>query len=252
MRLGKTPVMPVGLDGNPEPIVSAQRNRMLAEIAAHITRIDAPRVMIGVDGRSGVGKSTFADELAGVLQAQGSSTLRSTTDLFHRPRHERMRRGPTSPDGYYLDSHQLTVITDGLLVPFREGASSVTASAFDEPSDTTRTLVANVGERAVLIFDGLFVHRPELRPFWNLTITLVADRRCDAAWLDYLEANLPADPTERAEEIDRRLQRARWPRYREGWRRYVDSLPPDGVDLVIDNEDFSNPSILARAPESST
>jgi uridine kinase len=238
--------VPAGLDGNPHPVVSVARTRVLEAVAERVFTCGRDRVLVGVDGRSGVGKSTFADELAGAIEAHGVPTLRSTTDLFHRPLVERMRQGPTSPKGYYEDSHQLDVVGDELLAPFRDGARSVLIGAFDEPSDRPERRAATVPERAVLVFDGLFLRRPELHGFWDLCALLVADRRGDAAWLDFLESDLPSDASARAAELDRRLERARWPRYRAGWRIYAESVQNTPADVVIGNEDLAAPSILAR------
>lgn len=217
--------MPAGLDGNPAPIVTASRSGVLAGVASAVSVLHSgqPRVLVGVDGRSGAGKSTFADELSSILAAQGIATLRSTTDSFHRSQADRMRRGECSGDGYYLDSHQLSRIVDELLDPFAQGASSVRIAAFDEPTDEPVLEEAAIVDEAVLIFDGLFLHRSEFREFWDQTVFLTADQRLDAAWLDFLLSDLPAHATDRAQLLDERLRRARWPRYRDGWRRYLDS-----------------------------
>jgi len=239
--------MPVGLDGNPDPVVTAARTSVLDAVADQVARHRGARVLVGVDGRSGSGKSTFADELGRTLQARGHAVVRSTTDLFHRPRHERMRRGASSPEGYVADSHQLEVIAAALLEPFRSGAPTVLVGAFDEPSDSARPIEALVPERAVLLFDGLFVHRAELRSYWDESVVLHADRRADAAWLGYLERDLPEEPTERAAELDRRLERARWPRYRHGWARYVEAVGPLPSAIHVDNEDVAAPAITRLA-----
>lgn len=239
--------MPVGLDGDPDPVVTPVRTAVLEAVADRADRVERPRTLVGIDGRSGAGKSTFGDELARALERRGRSVVRSTTDLFHRPRVERMQRGATSPEGYYRDSHQISTMLDELIVPFADGADEVLVGAFDEPSDSVRRLTTVVPHRAVLVFDGLFVHRPELRQRWHLSVMLHADRRCDEGWLRYLEADLPRDPTDRAAEVDRRLQRARWPRYRHGWARYLDVVGRGAADMDIDNEDLSAPAIIDDA-----
>jgi uridine kinase len=240
--------MPVGLDGNPDPVVTTVRMQVLGAVADAVEQHGEPRVLVGIDGRSGSGKSTFADELGRILSGRGHSVVRSTTDLFHRPRSERMRLGPSSPDGYLADSHQIEAIEGDLLAPFRAGATVVRVGAFDEPSDSPYAIDAAVPERAVLVFDGLFVHRHELQSHWDRSVFLHADRRCDAAWLDYLEGGLPSDPTDRAVEIDRRLERARWPRYRRGWARYLESVGPLPEAMHIDNEDLEAPFLLPNQP----
>jgi uridine kinase len=155
-----------------------------------------------------------------------------------------MRLGPSSAEGYYLDSHQLSAIVDDLLVPFHEGAAEVLQGAFDEPADSHRPLRTPVPTSAILIFDGLFLHRPELRAHWDLSVMLHADRRCDGAWLRYLETDLPSDTTARAAELDRRLEAARWPRYRHGWLRYRRAIGAGAADVDIDNDDLLTPSII--------
>ena len=237
--------MPAGLDGNPNPVVTAAREGLLAAVAERARAPGAGRVLVGIDGRSGAGKSTFADELAARLALAGAQVVRSTTDSFHRPRSERMRRGPTSPDGYYLGSHQLDVITGELLEPFAAGASRVLVAAFDEPTDKPAPETLDVNDSAVLLFDGLFLQRPEFEPFWNLVVFLDADRRADEQWLDFLLADLPTDPSVRATELDERLAGARWPRYRAGWARYVEAVGPhDRASVVVDNNDFATPRIV--------
>jgi uridine kinase len=239
--------VPTGLDGNPDPIQTRQRTAVIAAVGEAIGRVEKDRVLVAVDGASGVGKSTFADELGRWLSTAGRAIVRSTTDSFHRPRAQRYQRGHSSSAGYFLDSHDLVTIQHGLLEPFRAGAPRVMVSAFDEPTDTVAETFADVGEHAVLIFDGLFLLRHELRPYWDLTMHLLAAQRRETAWTSYLHGDLPEEPRRRADEIARRLERARWPRYHEGWQLYVDEADPEAVaDIVIDNDHFANPMLARR------
>jgi uridine kinase len=210
-----------------------------------VCSVDPRRVLVGIDGRSGSGKSTFADELALHLGQRGREVIRSTTDSFHRPRAERLARGTTSAEGYYLDSHDLDRIAAELLSPFREGADRVLVAAFDEPIDTACEEIVDVTADAVLVFDGLFLHRPEFAAVWDVSIYLDADERCDMDWLQYLLTDLPDDVSQRAVELDRRLDAARWPRYRHGWDRYIsDVAPRSHATVVVDNNDLAHPRIL--------
>jgi len=63
----------------------------------------------------------------------------------------------------------------------------------------------------------------------------------DAVVLD----DLPTSPTARADELDRRLDVARWPRYRRGWRSYVDDVAPHSrATVVVDNNDLARPQLI--------
>jgi len=237
--------MPAGLDGNPRPIRTFERDVVLSVIADRVCSVDRRRVLVGIDGRSGSGKSTLADELAAHLGERGRAVIRSTTDSFHQPREKRLARGTTSADGYYLDSHDLDRIANGLLIPFRQGADHVLVAAFDEPTDTPREHVVDVASDAVLVFDGLFLHRAEFAAVWDVSVYLEADERRDTEWLQYLLADLPDDVSRRAAELDRRLGTARWPRYRRGWERYIgDVAPRSQATVVVDNNDLSQPRVL--------
>lgn len=153
-----------------------------------------------------------------------------------------------SVEGYYRESHQLETLITELLDPFSSGRSHVLVAAFDEPSDTPTRDHVEVPESAVLVFDGLFLQRPELLPLWTTVVYLEADQRLDQQWLDFLLADLPALPTEAANCIDERLTHARWPRYRDGWRMYFESeRPHERASIVIDNNDFACRAI-GRSP----
>lgn len=237
--------MPAGLDGHPSPIRTVERDAVLSAVADRVCSLDQRRVLVGVDGRSGSGKSTLANEVAAHLGQRGRVVIRSTTDSFHRPREERLARGATSADGYYLDSHDLDCIATELLIAFREGADQVLIAAFDEPTDTACEEIVDVAADAVLVFDGLFLHRPDFAAVWDVSVYLDADERCDAEWLQYLLADLPDDVSQRAVELDRRLAAARWPRYRNGWARYIgDVTPRSRATVVVDNNDLTQPRIV--------
>lgn len=239
--------MPAGLDGHSDPIQTTERDGVLRAVAGRVCTQDQDRVVVGIDGRPGSGKSTFADELAGALRERGRIVIRSTTDSFHRPRAARLKRGPTSADGYFLDSHQIDRIVNELLVPFRLGAGEVLVAAFDEPTDTPLESVAEVAADAVLVFDGLFLHRAEFAELWDVSVYLDADERRDAEWLQFLFDDLPTNSTQRAADLDRRLDLARWPRYRHGWSSYVDDCAPHNrATMAIDNNDLACPRVLER------
>jgi energy-coupling factor transporter ATP-binding protein EcfA2 len=134
------------------------------------------RVVVGIDGRSGSGKSTFADELARTLEPRDNQSSVRGPICSIGPRGAgavggviRRRLLPALPPD--------RGITDQLLLPFREGAVEVLVSAFDEPSDMPQHRAVAVATSAILIFYGLFVHRSEFLLLRDLSVMLPTLRR---------------------------------------------------------------------------
>ena len=243
--------MPAGLDGNANPVVTAARTRVLELVTSKVVAIEAGRpVLVGIDGASGSGKSTFADELAGTIAAATARiAVRASIDSFHQPRARRYRRGAESAEGYYRDSHDLPALEEHLLDSFRTGAGTFRRGIFDEPADQARYESAEpVRADSILVFDGLFLHRDELVEYWDLTVFLIAEARREMAWQSYLTTDLPHDPAARDAEIARRVTRARRERYVEGQALYErEAAPQLRADVVIDNDDLAHPRVIAGA-----
>lgn len=239
--------VPAGLDGNPRPITSPQREAVLAQTVETIARrrLSGRPFLIAIDGIDGAGKTTFADELAQRLLGLGVRVVRSTVDSFHHPRTVRHRRGATSPVGFYFDSHDLDALRDRLLVPFRRGAgSSVVTAVFDEPTDAAIDAEPRaVGADDVLLFDGIFVQRPELREFWDLVVFLDAAQRVNLQRLELVLSDLPTTPIDIVGHV---LEwGARIDRYASGMRYYLDVVDPaQRADVLVDNNDLHHPIIV--------
>ena len=135
-------------------------------------------MIIAVDGIDGAGKTVFADALAEVFAEGGSAVFRASIDDFHRPRVERYARGRRSPEGFYRDSFDYSTFRRVLIDPFREGGQTGASTgfqlaAFDLERDTAVEAAWTTAPRdAVLIVDGVFLHRPELRGLWNWSVWL--------------------------------------------------------------------------------
>jgi uridine kinase len=126
-----------------EPI-GLGRGEAVTAIAELVEGVSGPHpTRIAIDGPDAAGKTTPADELAEALRERGREVVRASIDGFHRPRSERCRQGPESPLGCYEDSFDYERIRAELL---------------EDAAD------------AVLIFDGVFLLRPELADAWDLRI----------------------------------------------------------------------------------
>lgn len=239
--------MPAGLDGNSTPISTPQRDRVLDRVANDVAerRVTERPLLVAIDGIDGSGKSTFADELAARLADRGLSVVRSTVDSFHNPRDVRRSKGPSSPVGFYLDSHDLDALRRLLLDPMRAGpGETYRAAAFDEPTDqAVDAPPQTVSGREILIFDGIFLCRPELEGYWDYIVFLEAQSRVDLDRLGHVMSDAPSGGPELVDHVLGWVQRI--DRYSSGMRIYLDSQDPKArADLVIDNNDLAHPVIL--------
>lgn len=185
------------------------------------------RSIVAVDGADGAGKTHFADDLAAMLEKKGHAVFRASIDGFHRPRAERHLAGKDSPEGFYRDSFDYSTFRRVLIEPFRlgEGAAFVTA-AFDHRRDATVPAKWRTGPRdAILIVDGIFLNRPELRGLWNYSI-----------WLDV------PDAVREQRLLARDGPGGVGPRYSGGMALYLaEAKPRAAASAIIDNADFDHP-----------
>jgi uridine kinase len=154
------------------------REELLVDIASHLVRLpQQPVLRVAVDGVDAAGKSTLANGLATCIRRFGRPVIRTSIDGFHNPRSIRYQRGALSADGFYCDSFDLTAIVNTLLAPLGPGGTRVYRTAiFDYRKDASlnrRLLRAEHG--SILLFDGIFLSRPELRNCWDFTIFVKAD-----------------------------------------------------------------------------
>jgi uridine kinase len=90
---------------------------------------------------------------------------------------------------------------------------------------------------AVLVFDGIFLHRPELRDVWDLSIFL------DAPFAITIPRGAGRGPGYGSADLDAASNR----RYIEGQRLYLQENDPQSrANLVIDYSDFTRPVVTAR------
>jgi uridine kinase len=200
-------------------------------------------IRVAVDGPDCAGKSTLADELAPFVARTGREAIRVSMDGFHRPRKKRYARGPLDPEGYYRDSFDLDAVVRGVLAPLgADGSQAYRSEVFDVEVDRPASepiRMATAG--AVLLFDGVFLLRTELRPYWECSIFL------DANESEILARALRRDAARFGSEEAVRERYAR--RYLPAHRLYLrDAEPLLAADVVIENSDPRNP-LVTRVSE---
>ncbi len=215
-----------------------ERHGLLWELGSRVATLDVGHPLrLGIDGVDAAGKTMLADELVDPLRASGRPVVRASIDGFHRPRVDRYRLGRESPLGYFQDSFDLEALIDRLLAPLGPGGSrQITRATFDYRRDAPVAMAQEtVPADAILIFDGVFLHRPELIPYWDATIYV----------------DVPFEIT-----VQRAARRDGWSpdveapanrRYVEGQRIYLRECDPmAAASIVIDNSDLDAPVVTAR------
>lgn len=209
------------------------RDELIHRLAGTIGSITRPHpTRVAVDGPPAAGKTTLADELAVVLRARGREVVRATIDDFLVPRARRYARGEFSAEGCYFDAHDRDALTRLLLDPLGPGGDRRFRTAVDDPA--TGTARAD----AVLLLDGVFLLRPELRDRWDLRIFVSADleRTVD-------RAVVRESPASSRAAVERRWRQ----RYLPAQRLYfADAEPAEHADVVVHNDDPGRPSWQIR------
>ena len=207
-------------------------------LAAAIAGLHPQRVVrIAIDGVDGAGKTALADALVPLVSALGRPVIRVSVDDFHLPGAARYARGRYSPDGYYLDSYDYDALRGLLLDPLSPGGSGrYVAKHFDHRLDAAvASAVRQASPTAALIIDGIFLHRPELRAYWDLSIFLKVDFAISVPRGAGRGSDFGSpDPEAPANQ-----------RYVGGQKLYFEAcMPEQRADIVIDYNDLCDPKIL--------
>ncbi len=190
--------------------------------------LDRP-FLIAVDGVDCAGKTTFARNLTLWLEDRNYHIIQSSIDGFHNPREIRYHKGST-PESYYNDSFDYNALKHVLLDPLRHPANRPFKTAvFDYRTDQKIDQPWQTApDDAILIFDGVFLHRPEIIAYWDYSVFL------DVSWETVIQRarkrdnHLFASP----DELEQRYHE----RYTPGQKIYFrEAHPRYRANLVIDN-----------------
>ncbi len=188
---------------------------------------------VAIDGVDAAGKTTLADALVAPIEELGRPVIRATVDGFHRPREERYRRGSDSPEGYYHDSFDYDSARGELLEQLGPGGSlRYRTATFAFPTDQfIYERLQTAQPDAILLFDGIFLMRPELNDLWDFRIFL------EIGFEESLEraGRRNAEGMDSEEALRERYEK----RYIPGQRLYLDSSKPREIaDVVVEGEGY--------------
>lgn len=167
--------------------------------------------------------------------AQGqSSSFRA--DDFLNLREARHRRGCDSPEGFWLDTYDYETLFRYVLLPLsRGGSGSYRSVATDHRQDVRlNPPIIQAAENAVVIVEGMFLHRDELTGFWDYSCFLDVPFAETARRMSLRDGTHP-DPEHQSMR-----------RYVGGQRLYLEAAQPwQRATRVVDNTNPEMPRILS-------
>lgn len=190
---------------------------------------------MAIDGVDGAGKTVFGDEISRFLEPSGRQVIRASVDSFHNPRSIRYKLGASSPEGFFRDSYNYEALVARLLKPLgSHGTRHFYRAAFDHRTDKAILPAEEYAESdAILVFDGIFLHRPELKAYWDFSIFLDVD----------FDVSIPRGAQRGEGSADPWAPSNR--RYIEGQKIYLSECNPKlYATAVINNEDLEKPYIV--------
>ena len=213
----------------------------LVEQVAHLiaaTKRTHP-LRVAIDGVDAAGKTTLANELVGPLEKLKRPVIRASIDGFHNPRLIRYRRGKDSPEGYFYDSFDLEAMKTYLLKPLGpDGNGQYQTAVFDFRTDSRIFSAKQQAQtNSILLFDGVFLLRPEIAGCWDFTVFLDVD--FDVVIERAAQRDLALFGS--AEQTRERYRT----RYIPGQKIYLNTCQPRArADVLIDNNNPMTPRIL--------
>ncbi|WP_231396120.1 cytidylate kinase family protein [Micromonospora ureilytica] len=216
------------VQGNRDELIGHLVEAVGSVMAAHPTRV-------AIDGPPASGKTTLADELAVVLRERGRDVIRATIDDFLFPRAQRYARGEYSAEGCYYDTHDNEALNRVLLDPLGPGGDRrFQPAVYDHTADAVLSPpVTTAPASAVLVFDGVFLLRPELLARWDLRIfvSTALDKTVERAVIRKRPVSTQVD-------IERRWRE----RYIPSQQLYfATARPTQHADIVLHNDEPQQP-----------
>mgnify|MGYP005697164895 CR=1 FL=1 len=163
--------------------------------------------------------------------------IQASIDAFHNPKAYRYRRGELSPEAYYYDSINFDAVVNDLLQPLEpDGNRKYCCAVHDLKSDQPITVNwERASEDSILVFDGVFLQREEVRNYWDCIVLVDADFFVTvprAVRRNFEESSDLAD-----------LEQRYRTKYVGAQERYLSScFPKENAHLVLDNNDFTSPA----------
>ena len=141
--------------------MSEYYQKQIQEILNIIHKLSKSKIIIGIDGLGGSGKSTFARELVERL----SDTEIVQMDVFYQTEQMRKKLNPTKEIGSYFDWNRLE---REVLIPFSNNLE-IRFQKYNWENDSIKDW-QNISKNSSMIVEGVYSTRKELSKYYDLRI----------------------------------------------------------------------------------
>ncbi|MFF1384752.1 uridine kinase [Arthrobacter sp. NPDC058288] len=198
-----------------------------------LSAVGSGRRFVAIDGVDGSGKTSFAAKLASEIQNRPVIIIHA--DDFLNPSPVRHAKGRASPEGFWVDTYNYEALQDQVLAPLGpKGDGWYSPASYDAATDRmARVEVVRAPSDALVVVEGMFLHRDELTSYWDASVFLDVPFTETAARMAERDGSNPdpGHPTMR--------------RYVGGQRLYFDAARPwERATFVVDNSDFTKPKVV--------
>lgn len=218
---------------------TSELTELLAHEIVRTKRVNPDKpIVVAFDGVDASGKTSLADGVHACFKNQGIESIRVSIDKFHNAKEIRLSKGAYSPEGFFYDSFNYEKILELVLNPIKNRASSIGKGIYDyRVEGGIAADSAKITKDSIILFDGIFMNRDELRGYWDLSIFLDVSFETVRKRAVLRDTKLFGTEDETLKKYEKR--------YIPGEEVYIALCnPKDRADIVIDNNDWQNPVIV--------
>jgi uridine kinase len=147
------------------------RADVIGEYADEVLQLfPSGRILVGIDGVDGAGKTTFARDLVAALQERGVAAAAVSLEDFAARGQGQGGSRDAGTAAYDLDAFRRLVVA-----PYRRGEPVLPAHRTGD-GEVPDPPAFQPGERAVLVVEGTFLHRKDLVGLWHASAWLQVPR----------------------------------------------------------------------------
>ncbi len=233
----------VGLNRLMFRVVGLNREDILDKLVSKIMTTKSDGIVkVAVDGLMASGKTTIAREISNRLKLEGVNVIQASVDDFFNSREVRYAKGFESAIGCYQDTVNIKGLIDFLLKPLYQNRKIKRAIFDSELNKPTDCPWVEVAPDSILVFEGLFLHRPELIEFWDFSIFLKVEEHMALTRASERDLALFSS----LEELEHKHR----VRYSPAQQYYISHVDPElKATCTINNTVIENPTLVGHAFE---